>query len=519
MIGWRSARGGAWGRRALGPALAGCLACGQVGGRTFAVGAASLDGKPGAEVAEGPAAARQIPPTSRSPEALALFTRGRDASEASALPQARELFRAALKLDPDFALAAAALGTITPGREGAALLDRAEAGAAALPEAERLLIARAAAIRRGDEPKAVAALERLGSIAPDDVRVMLALGERAGIEGRIEDETRILRRASKLYPEAPQVFNRLGYLLADRGDLPGAVNALRRYVVLLKDQANPLDSLGEILLRAGRSGDAEAAFLRALRLDPSFWYAGAGFAQSRFLRGDAAAARQEMERLLGRVQPVEALQIRTWLAWSWLASSAPDRAQDEVDALEREAMARHLDDFQARAALLRARFAVESADPGRALAALGVAEQRMAQPGVTGDQRNALRRRALVVRIRALMLGDHLEEAGNALQALEAEQAKAAANAELASTVHYARGLLLEARGKRAEALGELSKCVATHWACRSALAFAQARAGDTQAAAALRAALLAEPQRDPIWEGADANYLWAHAQLKRASL
>ena len=106
--------------------------------------------------------------------------------------------------------------------------------------------------------------------------------------------------------------------------MDSAVAAQRRYVSLKKDDPNPLDSLGEILLRAGRQDDAEAAFRSALAMNPHFWVAALGVAQSRFLRADweggRAAAREAM---IDAPQAEMKIGLQQLIAWSYLSERKP----------------------------------------------------------------------------------------------------------------------------------------------------------------------------------------------------
>src|SRR6266568_5402499 len=88
--------------------------------------------------------------TSKSPQAVAAFKKGRLLLTGSRRADAIVELKRAVALDPDFALANAMLGAIAPGPEGDALLDKGLAGAAKLPDAERLEIELLAAEHKGD---------------------------------------------------------------------------------------------------------------------------------------------------------------------------------------------------------------------------------------------------------------------------------------------------------------------------------------------------------------------------------
>ena len=72
-------------------------------------------------------------------------------------------------------------------------------------------------------------------------------------------------------PTDPEAQAMLGAARFAAGDPLGAASAFRRVVILQPDNAQAWARLGESLVRAAKGtvgGDAEAAFLEAIRLDP-----------------------------------------------------------------------------------------------------------------------------------------------------------------------------------------------------------------------------------------------------------
>src|SRR5438552_3340411 len=93
-------------------------------------------------------AAGEIPVTSANPEAVAAFRRGQELHDSSQFVPAAKEFAKALQLDSGYQQARSYLGLDTPGAAGLKLAEDAVAGAAKLPEAERLLIEANAARKR-----------------------------------------------------------------------------------------------------------------------------------------------------------------------------------------------------------------------------------------------------------------------------------------------------------------------------------------------------------------------------------
>ena len=92
------------------------------------------------------------------------------------------------------------------------------------------------------------------------------------------------------------------------------------------------------------------------------------------------------------------------------------------------------------------------------------------------------------------------EAAQGAATSLQTEAGPAAlTDQDLASTVAFAQGQAALAKGDGAGAVALMSKCVPENDLCRYALASAQEKAGDKQAAQATRQAILALNHGDPF--------------------
>lgn len=102
----------------------------------------------------------------------------------------------------------------------------------------------------------------------------------------------VLSRAVKREPENLTALTMLGAARFEAGDPIGAATAFRRALTLQPNDATSWARLGESLVRAAEGEvqpDAEAAFARALELDP-------GQLGARFFLGDVALSRGEVDR-------------------------------------------------------------------------------------------------------------------------------------------------------------------------------------------------------------------------------
>ena len=71
-------------------------------------------------------------------------------------------------------------------------------------------------------------------------------------------------------PQDAVALNQAGYAASDAGDLAAATEFLNRYQSLAPADSNPLDSLGDVNLHAGRLREAEAFYLQSARKNAHF---------------------------------------------------------------------------------------------------------------------------------------------------------------------------------------------------------------------------------------------------------
>lgn len=125
-------------------------------------------------------------------------------------------------------------------------------------------------------------------------------GERAYMARDFTKAASLWGDAVKIAPDDVAVWNNLGYARAYAGDLDGAVAAAKEYARLKPNEANPLDSLGEIYFIGGKYAESEQAFLEAHSRDASF-LGGAALAkaaQARLAAGDRGGAQTRFARYL-----------------------------------------------------------------------------------------------------------------------------------------------------------------------------------------------------------------------------
>jgi len=107
-------------------------------------------------------------------------------------------------------------------------------------------------------------------------------------------------------PDDLMALSMLGAARFEAGDPIGAASAFRRALALDPQNAQNWARLGESLVRANNgqvAGDAEAAFIEAVRLDPDQLGARYFLGEAALVRGDAKAASQQWGPLLAVLVP------------------------------------------------------------------------------------------------------------------------------------------------------------------------------------------------------------------------
>lgn len=118
----------------------------------------------------------------------------------------------------------------------------------------------------------------------------------------------VAARVVRERPTDHQALTMLGASRFEAGDPLGAASAFRRAVAVRPDDAQSWARLGESLVRANQGkvgGDAEAAFVQALRRDPGQLGARYFLGEAALARGDLAAVRTLWPPLIAALDPAD----------------------------------------------------------------------------------------------------------------------------------------------------------------------------------------------------------------------
>lgn len=441
----------------------------------------------------------EMPLTSKSPDAIDHFKKGRDLADNSRFAEATQEFDQALKLDPDFALALAYRGSFTPGPDGLKDIEQASAKTAAISKPEQLMIAAIAAGRRGEFARSEDQWKQLTDLVPGDWHAYQGRGFQLFFVQKYGDALDALNKATTLNPNAGSAYNMIGYAHLLQGDAGPAVDALKKYASLAPNEPNPQDSLGEALMANGQFADAEAAFQKALSILPTFSIAWEGAAYSKFFANDWAggqtAAAKARETAARKPDRISADRLAAFAA---VASGKTNDGLARLDAIAKSPDASSID-----IALVPVDRAIVLVENGRYRDALTEATKAIATANADPfppEARVRIRSQALAITASAqARMGDAagLEQTVVALQK-EAEAKPDDPNVK--SAVTLAEGALAISKKDTKTARMHFEMCSTQDNYCQWQAVELSRKAGDTEGANALLARLTKIYRRDPIY-------------------
>lgn len=179
-------------------------------------------------------------------------------------------FREALRLDPGNVDAHLALGHAfrTLGRREDALTSFREAAGLAPEDVQSLNALGAALAESGSFREAAGLIKRAVAQAPAQAHLHANLGVALAGLGETAEAVRRLRRAVSLAPASGAMYRALGLAFSMAGDRGASLRAHQRAVDLQPKDPHALLDLADELYDQQRAALAEAAYEKALALDP-----------------------------------------------------------------------------------------------------------------------------------------------------------------------------------------------------------------------------------------------------------
>jgi Tfp pilus assembly protein PilF len=214
------------------------------------------------------------------------------------LPEARDQFEQALRLDPSY------------------------------PDAGNNLGVTLAAQGRPDE--AIARLARTAALKPDDAETQLNWGNVLQEQGDLAAAALHYDAALRLEPERADSHFDLGKMLLREGRLPEAAVQLAEAVRLRPEDAEARNNLGIALAETGRPGEAEAQFVAALRLTPESLKAHSNLGSLLLAENRVPEAVAQYEQALALAPRLPEAHYNLGVAW--LRTGKRPAARDQFEA-------------------------------------------------------------------------------------------------------------------------------------------------------------------------------------------
>jgi tetratricopeptide (TPR) repeat protein len=440
----------------------------------------------------------EIPITSKSPEAIDHFKKGRDLVDNQRPAEAAAELDQAVKLDPDFAQALAYHGIAVPGADGVKDLEQASAKAAAASKPEQLLIDALLSGRKSDFTKSTELWKQLTEAVPGDWRTHMGRGAQLFTLGKYKEALEALAKATALNPNAGPAYNMIGYAHLFQGEAGPAVDALQKYASLAPTEPNPQDSLGEALMANGQFADAEAAFQKAVSLSPQFGGAWEGVAYTKFFRSDWAGGQAAVAKASEAATRLpERMSAARLAAYGRLAEGQTAKGLTELEALAKSSDAPIT---AANAFVDRAGVLVESGRYRDAITeaakALEAADGGKLPPGAAVNVRN------LALSVTAAAQGRAGDAAGaeKTVAALQTQAESRPDDPFSANAVHFAQGMLAVAKKDMKAARMHFEMCIDQDFTCHWQALEVSRKAGDKTGADAARSRLTKLYVRDPVY-------------------
>lgn len=240
-----------------------------------------------------------LPVTTSSAKARQLYFKGIEDYENLYLERCNEDWRAAVKEDPNLAVAWGwiAFNSGNP-EEVSAARDKAKALAPHTTPGEQLMIAWISKVEEGDFIGGISAMNDMLEMYPRDKHLFYLAGNWLMGENGDDQAEHFMLKALAIDKNFPAAVNDLAYVEARHREFDKAFAAMDRYIVLLPNEPNPQDSYGELKRMAGQFDSALQHYQAALKIDPDFVSSQLGLADTYALMGNQEQARIEYDKAI-----------------------------------------------------------------------------------------------------------------------------------------------------------------------------------------------------------------------------
>jgi len=398
-----------------------------------------------------------MPITTSSAKARELYIKGMEDYENLYLERCNDDWRAAVKEDPNLAVAWAwiAFNSSNPDEISAAR-DKAKAIAPKLTPGEQLMIAWVSKVQEGDYIGGITAMNDMLEMYPHDKHLLYLAGNWLMGENGTDQAERFMQKALAIDKNFPAALNDLAYVEARNRQFDKAFAAMDRYVVLLPNEPNPQDSYGELKRMAGDFDSSLAHYRAALKIDPDFVTSQLGLGDTYALMGNQEQARIEYDKAIRFAHnEADRLTYSMQKAMTYVRDGNYAEADKEYNEIAETAHAKAQGLQEAQAYRHRAEY---QTDDNVSLKDLKLAEEALHhQATISPSDRDEEMSRILRNRaVRAARSGNH-GLAEKSLQELEA-MANGSHNRVIQSSYEGATGTLLMDQQKYDDAIAHLEE-------------------------------------------------------------
>ncbi len=386
-----------------------------------------------------------MPVTASSPKARELYEKGVADYENLYLERCNDDWRAAVKEDPNLAIAWAwiAFNSSNPNEVNDARA-KAKALVPKVSPGEQLMVTWIAKVQEGDYLGGITAMNDMLEMYPRDKDLLYLAGNWMLLENGDDQAQRLMEKLLALDKNFPPALNDLAYVEARNREFAKSLAAMDRYVALLPKEPNPQDSYGELLRMAGDFEGSLVHYRAALKIDPDFVTSQVGLGDTYALMGNQEQARVEYEKAIRFAHnEADRLTYSMQKAMTLVRDGNYAEADKEYQVIAATAHAKEQDLQEAQALGHMAEY---QTDDNAALKHLKLAEEALSHRAtISASDRDEELSRILRNRaVRAAHAGNQ-PLADQALHQLEA-MANGSRNRVIQSSYHGAAGALLMAQ-------------------------------------------------------------------------
>lgn len=246
--------------------------------------------------------AQNIPITTKSKEALSFYKKGWQFEDKLALDEAEAMYKRAVNIDSTFALAYLRLAMVKDNYDvRKKQLKQAEKFIEDVSEAEKLWIkGRIDFYALGyDGSKEYGDFKRLVELYPNDEMANYLFAYVNLNHGTLIPDLAIFHfeKAIKINPNFIKPYNELIYTYLENKEFGSAKKVAKKYIKLLPNSVNPLDSYAEIFMRSGDYEESIKNYNKVLEIDSQFPWALMGITANMNFLGKHKEGREYTRKL------------------------------------------------------------------------------------------------------------------------------------------------------------------------------------------------------------------------------